>query len=261
MRRAVLFGMLSLLAVAFFAPPLFAQVLHTNDRWDECSFVIDPALTQDAWHQFVSEFGLVIHFRPLASAEPLGRKNFEIALLDWGTRINDADAAWNDTFSHPDSTHWLFDGDALLIPGLMTRVGITDRIDVGGYFTKNPNANYGFLGGLLQYNLLNDTQRGLAAAGRVSFNRLFGPEDLEASTYGLDVLVSKDVSRFSPYVGVSGYLARGQETTSTVDLDDESVFGVQAMTGIVARVSVLRLGAEFNLAEVVGYSFKVAAGF
>lgn len=260
MRRVVLPGLSIVLSMASLAPPLFAQVLHLNDKWDECSIVLDPALTQDAWHQFVGEVGLVTYFRPLASARPLGPRHFEFALLDWGTRIDDADAAWNDTFSHPDSTHWLFDGAALMFPGLMARVGLTDRMDVGAYFTKVPGANYGFLGGQLQYNLLHDLERKLAAAGRFSVNRLFGPEDMEAHTYGLDFLVSKDVSRFSPYAGVSGYLTRGRETTSKVALADENVFGVQAMVGTAASISVLRLGAEYNFAKVLGYSFKVAVG-
>ena len=99
--------------------PLYGQDLHVNDKWDECSFVLDESLTQEAWNQFTSEAGLVTYFRPLNSAKPLGKKNYEISLLNWGTTIDDADDAWNDTFSHPDSTHTLFDGNALLFPGLM----------------------------------------------------------------------------------------------------------------------------------------------
>ncbi|HSJ13485.1 MAG TPA: hypothetical protein VK939_03665 [Longimicrobiales bacterium] len=252
-----------LLAAALLAAggsPLAAQHLHTNDRWEDCAFVIDPSLTQEAWRQFVSEVGLVAYFRPLASARPLGARRIELALLSSATRIDDADAAWNDTFSHPDSTHWLFEGDALMVPGLMLRVGATDRMDVGAYFTKNPKSNYGIAGAQVQYALLNDTTRGVAAAGRVSYARLFGPDDLTASVYGLDLVVSKDISVFAPYVGVSGYLSRGHERTAKVDLEDENVLGVQVTTGVAVHVSVLRLGAEVNLARVPGYAFKVAFG-
>jgi hypothetical protein len=254
-----------LFAGALFAAgvaPLAAQHphLHTNDEWEDCAFVIAPSLTQEAWHQFVSEVGLVAYFRPLASARPLGARRIELALLSSATRIDDADAAWNDTFSHPDSTHYLFEGDALMVPGLMLRVGATDRIDVGAYFTKNPNSNYGIAGAQLQYAVLNDTTRELAAAGRLSYARLFGPDDLTASVSGLDLVVTKDVSVFSPYVGVSAYLARGHERTDKVDLEDENVLGVQATAGVAASISVLRLGAEVNLARVPGYAFKVAFG-
>ena len=143
---------------------LAAQHLHVNDRWEECAFVIDPSLTQEAWHQFVSEAAVVTYFRPLASAEPMGAGRFEFAVLDWGTRIDASDDAWNHTFSHPDSTHWLFEGDALRIPGLMLRAGVTDRMDVGAYFTRSIGANYGFFGGQVQYSLLRELDGDLAAA-------------------------------------------------------------------------------------------------
>lgn len=258
MKSPVLGSLAIATLVALFAPPLSAQVLHVNDRWDDCAIVIDPSLTQEAWHQFVSEVGLVAHFRPLTSAKPLGPRNFELALLNWSTMIDDADPGWNDTFSHPDATHWLFDGNALLIPGLMLRMGITQRFDAGAYWTTAPNANYGLLGGQVQYSLLNDTENRLAASGRLSAVKLYGPEDLDVSIYGVDFVVSKDVSRFSPYAGVGGYWSRGHETTSKVDLEDESVVGVQGMVGLTVPVWLLRLGAEFNVSKVPGYSFKVA---
>jgi len=236
------------------------QILHTNDEWDECAIVLDPSLTQDAWRQFVREAGLVAYFRPLASARPLGARRFELSLLTWGTRIDPADDAWNDTFSHPDSTHWLFDGDALLIPGLMLRAGVTDRVDVGAYFTKSFGANYGFLGGQVQYSFLDDPERNLAAAGRASAVEVFGPADASVTVYGLDFVVSKELSVLSPYAGVSGYLSRGREHTSKVSLDNENLLGIQGTLGVAVSVSALRLGAELNLAKVTGYSVKIAYG-
>jgi len=238
--------------------PAVAQVLHVNDQWDDCAIVIDPALTQEAWHQFVSEVGLVAHFDPLASAEPLGRGRFEVAVLRSSTMIDDADPAWNDTFSHPDSTHWLFEGNALMIPGLMLRLGVSQKVDVGAYWTAAPAANYGLLGGQVQYAFLGGPQQPLAAAGRLSAVRLYGPEDMDVSTYGLDVLVSRSISRFTPYLGAGAYWSRGHETTSKVDLRDESVLGGQATVGLDVRMWLLRLGGEVRLARVGGYGFKIA---
>lgn len=248
------------LVLALPASPLTAQVLHVNDEWDECAIVLDPSVTQAAWHQFVAEVGMVTYFRPMTSAKPLGAKRFELAVLNQRTRIDDADPAWNDTFSHPDPSHYLFEGDALPIPGLMLRMGVTDRVDVGAYFTKNVESNYGIFGGQVQYGLLNDMDRGLAAAARMTAVRLFGPEDLSASVYGLDFLVSKDVWVFSPYAGVSGYLSRGQEHTTKVDLADENVLGVQGTVGVAYSISALRLGAEYTVGRVGAYAFKVALG-
>lgn len=238
--------------------PAAAQTLHLNDRWRQCAILLDPSLSQGAWHQFVRELGLVAYFRPVASAEPMGKGHFEVAFVNWGTRIDDEDAAWNDTFSHPDSAHWLFEGDALRIPGLMVRAGVTDRVDAGAYYTKAIGANYSILGGQLQYALLKDRERGVALAGRASGTWLVGPEDMSAGIYGVDLVASKKLWVLTPYGGVSGYLSRGSEHTPKVALEDENVLGVQGTLGVAATVSVVRLGAEVNLARVPGYSIKVA---
>lgn len=245
---------------AFSSSPLAAQVLHVDDRWKDCAFVIHPSLTQDAWQQFVGELGQVTYFRPLASARPLGSRRVEIAAVNWSSKIDDADDAWNNTFSHPHSDHPLVTGPALEVPGVMIRVGMTDQTDVGAYFTKAIHANWGLVAAQVQHSILNGADGGIATAGRASVTRLFGPEDLTASVYGLEFLASTEVSVFSPYAGVSGYLARGAERTSRVDLRAESVYGVQAMAGAAVKVSILRIAAEANIAKVPGYSFKIGLG-
>jgi len=259
-KRPVLLGTAIPFGLALAAPPLFAQVLHVNNQWDNCAMVIAPSLTQEAWHQFVAEAGLVVYFRPLTSAKPLGPRHFEVAFLRQSTMIDDADPAWNDTFSHPDPTHWLFDGNSLPIPGLMLRMGVTQKLDVGAYWTSAPSANYSMIGGQVQYAFLDAPNRGLAGAGRLSAVTIYGPDDMDVSVYGLDFVLSKDIGRFSPYAGIGGYWSRGHETTSKVDLDDESTVGALGMAGVTARVWRLRLGAEFDVAKVPGYSFKLAFG-
>ncbi len=241
--------------------------LHVSDRWKECSFQLDPSLTQEAWRQFTQEGGLVAYFRPLVSAKPMGAGNYEISVTQWQTAIDDTDPAWNDTFVHPDSTHWLYEGSGLAFPGLTMRAGITDRIDVGVYFTKNFRANYGFWGAQVQYNVLHDLDTKLDASVRGSFVALFGPEDLGMNVVGLDFLASKEFSVWSdwvtiaPYAGVSTYLVNAHETTDAVNLKSEHVTGSQAMVGVVAQVSLARISVEYNLAKVNTLSFKVGVGF
>src|SRR5262245_38612518 len=58
-------------------------VLHVNPRWKECSFQLNSALTQEAWHQFAREAALVAYFRPLSDAKPMGKGRFELSLLQW----------------------------------------------------------------------------------------------------------------------------------------------------------------------------------
>lgn len=255
------------LGLALSPATLFAQStsqpkLHINPRWKECSFQLDPSLTQSAWRQFTQEAGLVAYFRPLADAAPMGRGRFELSMVQWQTGINDSDAAWNDTFVHPDSTHWLFEGDGLKFPGLMARAGVTDRTDAGVYLTKSPGANYGFYGGQVQHNFFSDAKSNWAGSARVSFVSMYGPADLDFSVYGLDVLASKKYAvakwaSVSPYAGASTYLSRSHEKTAAVNLKDENVLGVQANVGAVAHISMATVGVEYSVARVPTFSLKV----
>ncbi|MFL5616318.1 MAG: hypothetical protein ACJ796_21810 [Gemmatimonadaceae bacterium] len=237
--------------------------LHVNPRWKECSFQLDSSLTQSAWHQFTQEAGIVTYFRPLDDAAPMGRGQFELSLLQWKTGIHDSDPAWNDTFVHPDSTHWLFEGDGLKFPGLTARAGITDRTDAGVYFTKSPGANYGFYGGQLQHNFFHNAVDGWAASARMSFVSMYGPKDIAFSVYGVDVLASKRFALFSdwasvsPYVGGSTYMSRAHEKSSVVDLTDENVLGVEGMIGAAVHISAANIAAEYGVARVRSFSLKV----
>jgi hypothetical protein len=237
--------------------------LHVNSRWKECSFQLSPSLTQAAWRQFTEEAGLVVYFRPLADARPMGRGNFELSMLKWKTGIDDADAAWNDTFVHPDSTHYLFEGSGQEIPGLMLKAGVSGSTDVGVYFTKSPGANYGFVGGQVQYALPSISK--YAVATRASFVSMYGPEDLNLAVIGLDLLASRtfSVTRWvavSPYAVVSTYLAGAHEKSPVVTLDDQAVGGSQATVGAALQLSKARLGVEYNVAKVSSFSLKLGFG-
>jgi hypothetical protein len=269
MKRSFLIPAAAALAIALLQTPASAQThnvnLHVSSRWKECSIKLDPSLTQKAWRQFTGEAGLVAYFRPLSDARPMGRGELEVSLLQWDTNIDDTDAAWNDTFVHPDSTHWLLEGSGLKFPGVMVRAGVGAKTDVGLYVTKNPNANYGFVGGQLQRNLIGSASSGWMTSARVSFVTLFGPEDLNLTVYGADLVASRSVSlsrwaTISPYAGVSTYIATSHEKTVAVNLDNERVLGAQAMAGAALQLSKVRLAAEYNVAKVRSISLKVGVG-
>lgn len=260
-----------MLTAVLIAPVAHAQhshgpVLHVNPRWKECSIQLDRSLTRQAFRQFVEEAGIVTYFRPLVDARPMGRGRWEVAMLQWKSGIDDADAAWNDTFVHPDSAHWLLEGSGLNFPGVTARVGVGERTDVGAYFTKSPGANYGFYGAQIQQNLIQDERRNWSAAARVSLVSLYGPEDLDFQVYGADLVASRqyevfnDRVRLAPYVSASASLSRGHEKSALVTLPDERVFGAQASAGAVVEVAGMRLALEYSAARVSNLSMKIGIG-
>jgi hypothetical protein len=263
-------SMLVAAALSASATPAFAHDgnpphLHINTRWSQCSFQINAALTQKSFNQFTGEAGVVTYFRPLTDARPMGRGKFDLNLVQWKTGIDHHDDAWNDTFVHPDSVHYLFEGSGLNFPGLAARVGITDRTDAGFYFTKSPGANYGFVGGQIQQSLLNNEASNWAASARVSMVSLYGPDDVEFAVYGADFITSRSFAvrkrvTVSPYAIVSGTLSRSHEKSAVVDLKDENVLGAQATLGVAAQIRGAKLGVEYGVARVNSFSIKLGFG-
>jgi hypothetical protein len=276
MKRKNLITAAMALAIALTPTPGTAQAhdhgpaddlkLHINPRWRECSFQLDPALTRTAWRQFTREAGLVAYFRPLSDAQPMGKGKFEVSALQWQTNIDDHDDAWNDTFVHPDSAHWLFEGSGLQFPGLMVRAGVSNTTDVGVYFTRSPGANYGFIGAQVQRNFMGGSTGEWAAAGRLSFTSMYGPEDLDFAVIGWDVVASREIAltnwaALSPYAGFSSFLAMSREKSDVVDLDNAYEGGSQAMVGASLQLSAARLAIEYNKAKVNSISMKVGFGW
>ncbi len=256
------------IAAALLSAPATAQSrpkLHVNTRWKQCSFQLDPSLTQAAWHQFTQEAGQVVYFRPLADARPMGRGKFEFSLMQWQTNVDDGDSAWNDTFVHPDSMHWLYEGSGLQFPGLAFRAGVTSKSDVGLYFTKNVQANYGVYGLQLQQNLVRAGARDWDVSARASFMSLFGPDDLDLTTYGVELVTNWKQWTYKratvvPYAGVATYLASSHEKTTAVSLADERVIGTMATVGAELQFSAFRLAAETSVGKLPSISMRLGVG-
>ncbi|HLP12213.1 MAG TPA: hypothetical protein VK177_09810 [Flavobacteriales bacterium] len=263
-RKGILIGLLSLALKQSQAQDVH---LHVREKWENCSFQIDPSLTQDEWHRFTKEAAMVICFRSLASAAPLGAGKLEFGLLQWKTKIDETAGAWNNTFVHPHDEHYLIGGPVLPIPGITMRMGLTNKLDAGAYWTFAPGANYGFTGAQLQYNFMNAQTHKIDVSSRIGVNRLYGPDDINFTTCSADVLAGKKLKLYknwlsvSPYIGCSGYYARAHEKTSAVQLKNESVFGLQAMAGANIQISHFNVGVEYNVANVNTLSFKLAGNF
>lgn len=236
-----------------------AQELHVNHDIKSCSIELDPSLTQGQFHKFTREAAQVFTFKLMSPAEPLGAKNFQVGLDYSITSINDADPAWNNTFSHPHEDHYL--GDQLAFPKLFARIGVTDRMDAGFYFTKNPDANYGFAGGEMKYALFMQPEKPWAMAVRATYATLLGVDDMNYHLLGIDLSASKRFGRLTPYAGIGANLARAIETTSKVNLNNETVLTPRGIIGAQLSLSFFSLTAEMDIAPVSTVSLRTGFTF
>ncbi len=224
-----------------------------------CSMVIDPSLTQAQWHTFTKQVGAISAFKSLASAKPLGKLNFQVA-IDYGTTpVDQHDPAWINTFVHPDADCPL--GDAVAYPAIRASMGVSDNIDIGGNWTAAPGANYGLVGGEFKYAFLEESEKSPAAAVRASVSVLTGVPDFDLNIYSVEVLTSKEIARFTPYVGIRTSLVVGTETTPKVDLSRESIAVAQGYAGVVYSLWMLNLAAEYNISSVNTLAFAIGVHF
>lgn len=202
--------------------------LNINQGVTMCDFDISPNLSQAEWSRAVKEVGNALYLEPLASAHPLGKFNWALQLENNSFHVDQESGAWNNTFHHPDSTHYLTgESGRLAVPGLRFRFGITERMDVGVYYTsaKPFGANYGFLGLDAKYAFWNDTVKGWAGVIRASYLVDAKINDFNISTTGLEVVAGKKLfGVLYPYAGLAGTWNHGREVTNDLALNNENHF-------------------------------------
>jgi len=261
MRSNRFYGIAVSLVLFLFASLSYAQnngsdvYWHIDPNVKSCSMVINSSLTQAQWHKFTEQAGAIVSFKSLAAANTLGKLNFNISINNSYTPVDQHDLAWINTFTHPDADCPL--GDRISIPTVHASMGITDNMDIGGFWTQAPNANYGLVGGEFKYAFLQESGKYPAAAARASFVLLTGVPDFNMNISSVDLIASKKIAFLTPYIGVKESLIIGTETTSKVDLHKESIPITQGYAGVVYSIWALNLAAEYNVSTVNTFTFVI----
>ena len=230
---------------------------HIDPGVETCSMVIDPSLTQAEWHRFTEQATPIVTYKSMAPAEPLGRLKFNISIDAGYTPVNQRDLAWINTFTHPDETCPL--GDQIQIPTIRARMGLSEDMDIGVFWTTAPGANYGLVGGEYRYAFLRESGKRPAVAVRASVTVLTGVPDFNFRVHSIDVVTSKRISSLTPYLGLRQSIAVATEKTSKVDLDREIVPATQAFVGAAWSIWKLTLVTEYDISYV--NTFTMAVGF
>lgn len=235
--------------------------LHVDPSVEECSIRFAPELSQTSFRRFAREFGSVSAFKQGGSPATLGRGGVAFDAQYASFSIDDRDAAWNDTFTHPDADHFL--GATQSFPKLRLRVGVTDDVDVGAFYTESPQANYGWLGVEAKVGLLrqrDDVPVTLAVRG--AYTKTLWVADMNMHAFTADVTVGRTFWKvITPYVAVGGDAVLVRETSRVVDLEDEAVVVPHATVGVEARVWRLAFGAEAQLSAITSYQAQVSVLF
>jgi hypothetical protein len=235
--------------------------LHVDPSVDECSVRFAPELTQGAFRRFVREFGSVSAFKQGSPSTTLGRWGVSLDVEQIFFTVDETSAAWNDTFVHPTADHWL--GADQAFPKLRLRVGVTDDLDVGAFYTANLKANYGWLGVEGKYAVL--TQRDgmpISLAVRGAYTKTLYVADMNMQAFTADVSVGRTFwNVLTPYVALGSDAVLARETSKAVALETERLVVPHLAAGFEVRYWHVAIGAEAQVSALTSYQAQVSAVF
>lgn len=250
-----------LLPVTALAETPFDPNLNVDPAVDDCSVRFAPDLTQDAFGRFAREFGSVSAFKQGSPPTTLRRGAFSVDLEQISFKVEEKSAAWNDTFVHPDGYHPL--GAEQNLPKLRLRAGITDDLEVGAFFTKNLEANYGWFGVEAKYGVLQQRDdMPVALAVRGAYTKTLFVHDMDMHALTADVSVGRTFwNVVTPYVAVGGDAVLARETSNAVNLATETSFVPHLTAGAEVRYWHVAVGFEAQRSALTSYQLQVSAVF
>lgn len=212
------------------------------------------ALIQTQFKSLSQDLGAALSYKPVSPAEPLGLTGFDIGLEITGTELKHSDVWKTATTSNSAPS-------TLPVPKLHLIKGLPLNIDVGVVYTSVPSTNIKLLGGELRYAILEGGVATPAVAVRGTMTKLSGVDQLDFSTKGLEVSISKGFAMLTPYAGI-GEIWVDSKPDATTGLKDESFQQTKYYAGANINFALLNLALEYdNTDSVNSYSAKLGWRF
>jgi hypothetical protein len=214
------------------------------------------SLVQTEFKSFSKDLGAVLSYKAVSPAEPLGLTGFDIGLEVTGTKLKYSDI-WDKASSGSAPS-------TVPVPKLHVIKGLPFNIDVGAIYTKVPSTNISLLGGELRYAFLEGGVATPAVAVRGTFTKLSGVDQLDFSTKGLELSVSKGFAILTPYAGIGEVWvdSKPKAEAATAGLKDESFQQTKYFIGTNINFGLLNIDLDYdNTDSVNSYTLKLGWRF
>ena len=205
---------------------------------------------QAEFKDFTAGVGSILRFRQFGDAATLGKGRVELGVQL--TSADDAEPAWNGLALDQSSE----------LPGVVARVGVGNRVDVGAWGRLNTESDYAAAGIDTKIMLMKQGPASpVSIAIRPSISALIGPSEVWAGNASIDFSVSRAIGNLSPYVGVATTGSLVAERSKDLDLDPATANGSTSYAGLTYRWKTLVVAAEVERADVVSYGIRVGTRF
>jgi hypothetical protein len=202
-------------------------------------------LSQEQFRKLSEDLGAALSYKGVTPATPLGLAGFDL-----GIEVSATDLKNSDLFR-------LAGGDSpstLYVPKVHLYKGLSAGFDIGAFVGGTSSFNATLFGADARFAFLDDTLTTPAVALRVSGTKSSGGGDLDVTTYGADLMVSKKFTILTPYAGAG--VVRVQSKAGGTSLAREEFSQGRGFIGVNVNFGVINLAFE---AEKMGGASTLSA--
>lgn len=192
------------------------------------------ALAQGEFKKLSEDLGSSLSYKAVAPAEPLGITGFDLGIEFSSTALENK-SIFNTACSGCDV-------DNLIIPKLHLHKGLPLNLDVGLVYSSVPSSNIKLAGVELRYAILEGGMASPALALRGTYSKLSGVDQLDFSTRGVELSVSKGFAMFTPYGGVGQNWVTS--TPNVTGLEEETFSQSKYYVGLNMNLGLLNIDVE-----------------
>ena len=204
------------------------------------------------YDSFVKDAGSAFSYKAVSPAEPLGLLGFDIGVELTGTSLEGIDE-WGEAI----------DSDIALLPfpKIHAHKGLPFGIDLGLVYSSLPAVDISYIGGELRYSFVSGNVALPAVAVRGTYTQLLGIDELELSTKGVELTVSKGFLMLTPYAGIGNVWTDSTLTLAGTDTTaDASQF--KYFIGLNFNMGLMNFVAEMDqTGDAMSYTGKVGFRF
>lgn len=212
------------------------------------------ALGQSDFLLFSKDLAAATSYKPLEPAEPLGVTGFDIGVAGFYTKL-----------AHPQVYRAIgYNQDYLPGARLQATKGLPFGFDVGASYSKVRNIS--LVGAEVKYAILKGNTALPAVAVRADYTKLGGVDQLDFSTIGYDVSVSKGFAMLTPYIGAgqvrSTSTPKGIAAAAPVNLRREKFTENKIFAGLNFNFALLNVALEADkTGDATSYGLKLGLRF
>ncbi len=195
-------------------------------------------LSQAQFKLLSEDLGSSLSYKAIIPAESTGLKGFDIGFEVTGTNLVNSDiwASANSTGSAPST---------LYIPKIHLNKGLPFRIDLGFFVGKIPSTNMKINGFEIRYGIVKGGTLKPAVGIRATYTKLSGDDNLDLTTKGLELTISKGFTVITPYAGI-GVIRTVSKPNASTGLVNETFNQTKTYVGANFNLGILNIASEVD---------------